>query len=273
VLSGEGGDELFGGYETYVADVIAPYVGRPARLALPAVERLPSGTGRVPLDYKLKRFARAAHLPPLERHHGWKELFGPAARRALLGGRAGRDPVALYRERYAETAGAVTLARLQDVDLGIYLADDLLVKTDRMTMTHSLEARVPFLDTAVAELALSLATRHKVLGAAKKRLLRRAVAPLLPRAIVRGSKRGFSIPAAAWLRGELEPFCREVLGADRLRRQGYLEPAAVERLIDEHVARRQDHSRPLWGLMSFSLWLDGLERDAAVPARAALPAA
>jgi asparagine synthase (glutamine-hydrolysing) len=142
-----------------------------------------------------------------------------------------------------------------------------------MSMAHSLELRVPFLDPVVAELALALPVAARVRGFAKKRLLRSAVEPLVGRDIARGRKKGFSIPAAAWLRGELEPFCREVLGADRLRRQGYLEPAAVERLIDEHVARRQDHSRPLWGLMSFSLWLDGLERDAAVPARAALPAA
>ena len=184
VLSGEGGDELFGGYETYVADGSRPYAGRAARAALPVLERLPSGTGRVPLDYKLKRFARAAHLPPLERHHGLKEIFAPELRRELLGATAAADPLDLYRARYAETAGAAPLARLQDVDLGIYLVDDLLVKTDRMSMAHSLEARVPFLDPAVAELALALPTRHKVLGPATKRLLRRAVAPLVPREIV-----------------------------------------------------------------------------------------
>ena len=263
-LSGEGGDELFGGYETYVADRLALRGAGAARLLGPLVERLPSGSGRVPLDYKLKRFTRAAHLPPLERHHGWKEIFSPDARAALLRPerRGSEDPLDVYRARWAETEGADTLARLQDVDRAIYLVDDLLVKTDRMSMAHSLELRVPFLDPAVAELALALPVAARVRGFAKKRLLRSAVEPLVGRDIARGRKKGFSIPAAAWLRGELEPFCREVLGAARLREQGYFEPAAVTRLIEDHVARREDNSRQLWGLMSFSLWQDGLQADA-----------
>ena len=130
-------------------------------------------------------------------------------------------------------------------------------------MVHSLEARVPFLDPAVTSFAFGLPAHHKVRGLSKKVLLRKAVAPLVPREVVHGRKRGFSIPAAAWLRGELEPFCREVLGAERLRSQGYFDPATVGRLIDEHVARREDHSRQLWGLMSFSLWQDGVEAEAA----------
>ena len=257
-LSGEGGDELFGGYETYVADTLAMRTGGAARLLSPLAEALPSGSGRVPLDYKLKRFTRAAHLPPLERHHGWKEIFSADARAELLrpDRRGSEDPLDVYRARWAETEGADTLARLQDVDRAIYLVDDLLVKTDRMSMAHSLELRVPFLDPVVAELALALPPAARVRGFAKKRLLRSAVEPLVGREIARGRKKGFSIPAAAWLRGELEPFAREVLGADRLRRQGYFEPAAVSRLIDEHVDRREDHSRQLWGLITFSLWLE-----------------
>jgi asparagine synthase (glutamine-hydrolysing) len=130
------------------------------------------------------------------------------------------------------------------------------VKTDRMSMAHSLELRVPYLDAHVADFALALPPAARVRGFAKKRLLRAAVEPLVGRRIARGRKKGFSIPAAAWLRGELQPFCRDVLSADRLRRQGYFEPAAVARLIDEHVGRREDHSRRLWGLISFSLWAD-----------------
>jgi asparagine synthase (glutamine-hydrolysing) len=258
-LSGEGGDELFGGYFTYVADVLAARsrIARGAELARPWVERLPSSSRRVSLDYKAKRFVRAAARPPLERHHGWKEIFSADARAALLEPArraAGADPLAEWRARYAETAGAEPLARLQDVDIGTYLVDDLLVKTDRASMAHSLEVRVPFLDPVVAELALALPTGQKVLALAKKRLLRRAAAGLVPRAIVHGPKRGFSIPAAAWLRGELRPFARDLLSPDALRRDGFFRPEAVARLLDEHESGREDHSRPLWGLLCFQLW-------------------
>jgi asparagine synthase (glutamine-hydrolysing) len=254
-LSGEGGDELLGGYETYVADLLRRRVGPLARLASPVIERLPSGSGRVPLDYKAKRFVRAAHLPPLEAHHGWKEIFPPEARAALRAGDgAVADPLAGLRARWAETEGAELLARLQDVDTGTNLVDDLLTKADRMSMHHSLELRVPFLDPAVAELALALPTAAKVRGTQKKRVLRAAAAPLVPEEIVRGRKRGFSIPAAAWLRGELVPFARDVLSAQRLRRQGFFDPAVVGRVLDDHVAGREDLSRQLWGLMSWTLW-------------------
>ena len=255
-LSGEGGDELFGGYYTYVADLLAERAGGLATLARPLVERLPSSTARASFDYKAKRFVRGAHLPPLERHHAWKEIFSADARAELTGRRHGFDPVDLYRERFAETDGAELLARLQDVDRTIYLVDDLLVKTDRASMAHSLEARVPFLDPVVTNFALSLPARHRVNGLRKKVLLRKAVAPLVPGRIIRGKKRGFSIPAAAWLRGELEPFARETLSADTLRRQGFFRPEAVTTLIDHHVAGKEDLSRQLWGLLAFTLWYE-----------------
>jgi asparagine synthase (glutamine-hydrolysing) len=253
-LSGEGGDELFGGYYTYAADLLAQRFGGLASLARPLVERLPTSTAKASFDYKAKRFVRAAHLPPLERHHGWKEIFSPELRGELRGTHSAFDPVDVYRGRYAETDGAPELARLQDVDFGIYLADDLLVKTDRASMANSLEARVPFLDSAITNFAFSLPTRHKVRGLSKKVLLRKAAEPLLPREVVHGRKRGFSIPAAAWLRSELEPFARATLSPETLRRQGFFEPAVVTRLVDEHVNGVEDRSRQLWGLLAFTLW-------------------
>ena len=264
-LSGEGGDELFGGYYTYAADLLASRVGRLARLAGPLVERLPTSTSRASFDYKAKRFIRAAHLPPLERHHGWKEIFTQDLRAELTGRPSAFDPVDILRARYLETEGAEELARLQDVDVGVYLVDDLLVKTDRASMAHSLETRVPFLDTAVTELALAVPTRRHLRGFQKKRLLRRAVAPLLPRRILHGRKRGFSIPAAAWLRGDLREFARDVLAPDTVRAQGLFRPEAVQRLLAEHEAGSADHSRQIWCLMTLGLWLERHGARRAVP--------
>ncbi len=123
-------------------------------------------------------------------------------------------------------------------------------------MAHSLEARVPYLDQVVAELALALPRDQRIRGWTKKRLLRRAAAKLLPAAIVHGRKRGFSIPAAAWLRGPMAPFMRELLSPSNLRRQGVLDPMMVHQVIETHLGGRQDLSRQLWGLMTLTLWID-----------------
>jgi len=256
VLSGEGSDELFGGYYTYVADRLAPALRLPAVAARPLVERLPSSSRKVSLDYMAKRFVRGVSRGPLERHHAWKEIFSADLAAELLSRPPASDPLAPLRRRYAETTGAEPLARLQDVDLGTYLVDDLLVKTDRASMAHSLEVRVPFLDSQLAAFAQSLPRRARIRGLRKKWLLRAAVRPLLPRSVVDGRKHGFSAPIAAWLRVEMRAFLRDVLAPETLRRQGYLDPAPVQRLIDGHLSGAEDHSRQLWGLLALTLWHD-----------------
>ena len=223
-LSGEGGDELFGGYHTYVADSIAPCASGASAAAL-----APAGGAAAELvgarELRLQGQALRARRRTCRRssattpgRRSSRRTCGRSCARLRPPG--GFDPLDVYRARYAETEGADELARLQDVDSGIYLVDDLLVKTDRASMAHSLEARVPFCDQVVAELALALPRQLKVRGFPKKRLLRQAVAPLLPRRILHGRKRGFSIPAAAWLRGDLEPFARDVLVAGHAARAG-----------------------------------------------------
>jgi asparagine synthase (glutamine-hydrolysing) len=112
------------------------------------------------------------------------------------------------------------------------------------------------LDPAVEELTSALPSRFKVRGLAKKRLLKRAAEPLVPARILNGEKRGFSIPRAAWLRGEMQPFVRDVLSAENLRRQGFFDPDAVTRMVDDHVAQRADHGRKIWALLAFGLWFD-----------------
>jgi asparagine synthase (glutamine-hydrolysing) len=153
---------------------------------------------------------------------------------------------------------------MMGVDVAVFMVDDMLVKTDRASMAHSLEARVPILDPVVAELALALPSRLKVRGLAKKRLLRRAVAPLLPREIIEGKKRGFSAPIGLWLRNELQPLAREVLSPAAVRRQGFFRPETVGRLIDDHAAGRADNSRKIWALLTFSLWYDRYAEGAAI---------
>jgi asparagine synthase (glutamine-hydrolysing) len=256
VLTGEGGDELFGGYFTYVADLLALRFGRAAATLEPLISLLPSSTAQASFDYRLKRFARGASLPPVDRHHSWRETFSARARADLLTPewQTALDPLEFLRTRYAETKGAQPLARLQDLDVGGYLTDDLLVKTDRSSMANSLEARVPFLDRELASFAMALPDRHKVRRLQKKRLLRMAAAPLLPREIVEGRKRGFALPLATWLRGDLVPLVREALSPETVHRQGFFRPGVVSDLIERHTSGREDLSRQLWSLLTFSLW-------------------
>jgi asparagine synthase (glutamine-hydrolysing) len=268
-LSGEGGDEFFGGYNYYAGHRLARRLAPLAPLLRPLVERLPTSTSKASsLDWRAKRWVRAAQLSPLERHSAWKSVFTPEERAQLVRAerRSASDPLELLRPHFEAGEGAEELARLMGVDVGLFMVDDMLVKTDRASMAHSLEARVPLLDPVVAELALALPSRLKVRGLEKKRLLRRAVEPLLPREILEGKKRGFVPPIGSWLRAELAPIAREVLSPASLRRQGFFRPEAVGRLLDDHAARKADNSRKIWALLTFALWFDRYGAAGASPA-------
>jgi asparagine synthase (glutamine-hydrolysing) len=257
VLSGEGGDELFGGYYSYLGDLYAPRIGPAATALRSLIERIPSRPSSRRLEDRLKRFARGAHLPQPDRHVSWGQVFSPEAREELLLRRQeGFDPLAAQRRRWELSEGAEPLSRAADMDFGVMMVDDILVKIDRASMAHSLESRVPLLDPMITDFALALPDRYKIRGLSKKWLFRRAVAPLLPREIVRGRKRGFNPPVASWLRGELLPFAREVLSPQRVREQGFFDSAAVTAVIDTHLSGREDLSRNIWGLICFSLWHD-----------------
>lgn len=257
VLSGEGGDELFGGYYAYLGDLWAPRVGPAAARLSALADRLPSGSSSRRLDDRVKRFVRGSGLTQPERHVAWGQVFSSDARHELMRRREeGFDPLFAHRERWRGSAGADELARAQDLDVGIYLVDDILTKADRTSMAHSLEARVPFLDPAVTDLALALPANRKLRLLTKKLLLRRAAADLLPHEIVRARKRGFALPVARWFREDLLGFAREVLSPSRMAAQGFLNPDAVTAAIDVHVSGREDLSRNIWGLICFSLWCD-----------------
>ena len=258
-LSGEGGDELFGGYNYYAGHALARRLAPAAWALRPLVERLPTSTDKASsLDWRAKRFVRAARMSPLERHYAWKSVFTPEERGALVhpDRRALVDPLEILRSHYSETEGSDELSRLMGLDLGLFMVDDMLVKTDRASMAHSLEARVPILDPVVAELALALPSKLKVRGLAKKRLLRKAVAPLLPQEILEGKKKGFVPPIGTWLREDLRPLALDVLSPENVRRQGFFRPEVVTQLLEGHTNRQADNSRKIWALLTFSLWYD-----------------
>ena len=268
VLSGEGGDEMLAGYETYRARRLAALYARLPRLiggrALPElVRRLPVSHARVSFDYKAKRFVAGAYLPPAAGHLWWKTVLAEDVKAALYANGTAAEveaTVRLFERLYAESDGE-ELDRLQYVDATLFLPADILVKVDRMSMAHSLEARVPFLDRAVMELARRLPARLRLRGLTTKYALRRAMAGRLPAAIVDGRKRGFNVPIPSWLVGELRDFTHDVLAPTRLRRQGLLDPDAVGRLVAEHMTRRADHSRAIWALLVLVVWHDAVRAE------------
>ncbi len=263
VLSGDGGDELFAGYEWYVADRAAGwYQGLPGplrgavRLAAQALP--PSSRKKGPIN-KVKRFVEGASLDESLQHFRWC-LFLPEGQRAQLLTEGVRRAVGRTRpgDRFVEHLGrypqADRLWQQQYADMHTYLPDDILVKVDRMSMANSLEARTPYLDYRVVELAASLGSREKLRGWSTKRILKRCMAGKLPPEILGRKKEGFSIPMKNWLRGELSGMMRDLLAPDDLRRDGLFESAYVERLKTEHLDGTANHSHQLWSLMVFQMW-------------------
>lgn len=265
VLSGDGGDELFAGYDTYVAQHLANRYydrlpGFVRRGVLPRLMELaPPQPGKKGAINKAKRFSDGGALPPSLKHTRWMiftqdgdkaHLYRPPLRAALNGDTAA-ELMAHYFKQAAQMEG---LAQQQYVDVKTYLADDILAKVDRMSMAVSLEARVPLLDHRIVEFALNLPPHLKLNGRETKVILRRAMAGRLPAEILAKPKEGFSIPLKHWLRGTLRPLMTDLLAPDTVRRRGYFAPECVARWVSEHLAQKANHSHRLWALMVFELW-------------------
>jgi asparagine synthase (glutamine-hydrolysing) len=253
VLVGEGADELFAGYPSYIgAALAARYVRAPGwvrGLLAAAAPALGAPRGNTTLRYLLRRFIEAAESPAAMRHETWTGCFD-AERLAALATPGGPLGPA---EHPAPLAARTEIDGLLGLDLGGYLADDLLPKLDRGTMAASLEGRAPYLDHRLVEFVCRLSIDLKLRGLATKRVLRRAVADLVPERIRRRVKRGLTVPLAAWLAGPLLPFARATL--DRIDPRVF-RPDGVRALLDEHVSRRRDNRRELWALIMLRLWQD-----------------
>lgn len=249
VLTGEGADELFGGYPTYLGHRLAPAWQRfPASLRAvvrTAVRALPPSGRRVPLEFLLKRFVSAAHLPWHARHLAWYGTGFPAD---ALRGHAWK-PLAPPAGGPPDVVGSAML-----FDYGASLRERLLVKMDRATMRSSLEARAPFLDAAVTRAGLA-AGGAQVKGLTTKRLLREVAAPLLPPFILRRRKRGLSVPVSRWLSGPLAAAAERWLAPQHLAAGGLVDAEAVARLLRHHRTGLADHGRALWTLVVIQHWM------------------
>ncbi len=248
-LSGDGGDELFAGYERFAAALALRHLSRLPGGAQDVVRRaLRSRGGRA------ARFAAPAALGLPDAYRSWLSFADEPLRRALLNG---DDDWALddYRRVWEASAGARPLDRLLNLNLRTYLVDDLLVKVDRCSMAHGLEVRSPFLDTELVELALRLAPRTKIRGTTLKRVLREAVADLLPSDILRRGKRGFGVPLDRWFRDDLAGYVAATLGAPDARVKRHLAAAPVDALLARHARGHADHGQALWMLLTLELFL------------------
>lgn len=286
-LGGDGGDELFLGYPTFVADRVAARVDRAFGVAgarqlgrglARAARLLPVSRRNFSFDFKLRRFAQGLGWAGDHRHQAWMGSFLPGEMAAVLAPdyapRAlARDPFAIVSSFRGQAAARDGLDAASYQYARLYLTADVLVKVDRASMANSLEVRAPLLDTRLVEFAAALPSQLKLRGRTTKYLLKKAVAPWLPRSIVERPKKGFGVPIAEWLRGPLRSLARDLLAPSRLAREGYFDPEAVTALLDAHERGDADNRKPLWTLLAFQLWLERFGPGTRRPGEAVAPGA
>ena len=247
ILSGEGADELFGGYPTYLGHKIAPVYDAMPGFARAALRRLafalpPSGK-KVTLEFLLKKFVTDAERPWIERHLAW---FGT--------GLPARSLPDVERTHLSPTDDALAGAML--LDYRSYLRDNLLVKVDRATMLSSVEARAPYLDRDLTAFALGLPTDLRVRRLTTKWVLKKAAEKWLPRGVIYRRKRGLSVPVATWINRGLRSEVDRLLDGERLRAQGLVDADHVARLLEAHRAGHANYAKPLWAVIMLGYWLE-----------------
>jgi asparagine synthase (glutamine-hydrolysing) len=265
VLSGDGGDEIFAGYQTFQAHKLVTYydvLPRFTKAALHAmVSRLPVSHGYLSPDFKLKQFLKGVGVSSEVRFFLWRGAFTNSDKvnllhpdlRAELHGHNTYDDI----YRYVKESGLTKeLERILYLSMKLYLQDNNLVTVDRASMAHGLEVRSPLLDKEVVEFVCRLPMEYKLNGFKTKYLLKKAAEGLLPRRIIYRQKKGFGIPLAKWLTGQLKGFMLDYLGQERIERQGIFNYPYVKQLIDEQLARKKDNRESLWTLLIFQAWYE-----------------
>jgi asparagine synthase (glutamine-hydrolysing) len=259
-LSGEGADELFGGYLTYRADDLARRIRRlPAsviREALRLIQLLPVSDEKIGFEYKAKRLLEGCFLAADRAHTYWNGTFSEAQRDSMLRLRLpdALDELLGQVRDFADSTGDAP-APLLWFDQKYFLPDDILVKTDRMSMAHALEVRPPFLDHRIVEFAATLPNTLKIRGSRQKVLLKELMKDKLPPSIVRRKKIGFDIPAHDWLRGPLRAMVIETVSAGASDHGNLFRPSVLQNYLNLHLERRANLGYHLWGLMILFLWM------------------
>jgi asparagine synthase (glutamine-hydrolysing) len=262
-LSGDGGDELFAGYPTFLADAPARAFDRLPHVARALAERaaglLPARTGYFSLDFKVRQFLRGGETPGPVRHQRWLSSFLPEELDQVLlpeVRRAAGHPLDDVAARAAVTSARDPRDHLMDFYAKFYLPGDVNVKVDRAAGAVGLEVRAPFLDTDLVTFACQLPPSLRLHGLTTKYILKTAMRGHLPDAILDRKKQGFGVPVARWMREDLAPAVRETLAEGKLRREGLLDPTAVGRLVDDHLLGRRDRRKQLWTLFVLERWLE-----------------
>lgn len=249
-LSGDGADELFGGYNTYLADRYAArlrMLPMSVRKAMAGASRwLPVSDEKIGFDYKVRRMLEGSVLDPVEAHFFWNGTFSAAEKRGLC------ERLPAVESPASPGEG---LNRFIFLDQLYYLPDDILYKCDRMSMAHSLEVRPPFLDHRVVEFAARLPERMKIRGTNLKFILRELMNGKVPHAVTSRAKEGFDIPAHHWLRTFLNPLVEETLSERNVRESGIFRADAVAQVVRAHMERRANFGYHLWGLLTLFLWM------------------
>jgi asparagine synthase (glutamine-hydrolysing) len=263
-LTGLGGDELFGGYRRHLGVRFGDFYGRMPKLLReglldPVIRRLPEPKSSSDWIDHLKRFSRAASGSPASRYQDSLCSLPRAGRAALY------RPEVLAQMNLELTEGAVTgrfdafqhggsVDRALKTDLEVYLPDDILTLTDRLSMWHSLELRVPFLDRQLVELAMRVPAELKIRGTRQKHLLKEVAAKYLPESVINHRKQGFEAPMGRWLRGPLRDMLEATLNRTQIEAEGVFRYETVDRLKNEHLSGTAKHSKILFSLLMFHLW-------------------
>ncbi len=261
VLTGDGGDELFGGYPTYQA----PYYQRmwqrtPALVrnsVKKAISRMPVSHGRISLDYRLKQLVQGVELDYQQAHYTWRLISGLNTQKQIwqddiLSSLGSYDPFIVAQNHFMQAKNLDVKNQMMYVDLNTYLLNDHLRKVDRMTMAHGLEARIPFMDYRIVEFAMRLPSEYKVNLWQTKKILKTIAKKYLPSAIIKAKKKGLTSPIAGWLSHELKDYAADSLKGGLIAT--LFKSKEVERLLQEHWDKRKDNSRLLWSLLTLQIW-------------------